>query len=143
MASALSDGVAEPSDEGATRRTRRGGAFFRSTHGTRRAVRVALSAGAKRLWKSRARKTSHSWGSLAPSCFRRQRPDRTPGPLGGNMLIRLALASLVVALVAAVIGFSRAAADFGDINRSVAYVLVLVFCVTLLLEAVTGRKPAS
>jgi uncharacterized membrane protein YtjA (UPF0391 family) len=59
------------------------------------------------------------------------------------MLIRLALASLVVALVAAVIGFSRAAADFGDINRAVAYVLVLVFCVTLLLEAVTGRKPAA
>ncbi len=59
------------------------------------------------------------------------------------MLIRLALASLVVALVAAVIGFSRAAADFGDINRSVAYVLVLIFCVTVLLEAVTGRKPAA
>jgi uncharacterized membrane protein YtjA (UPF0391 family) len=59
------------------------------------------------------------------------------------MLIRLALASLVVALVAAVIGFSRTAADFGEVNRSVAYVLVLVCCVTLLLEAVTGRKPAS
>ena len=59
------------------------------------------------------------------------------------MLIRLALASLVVALVAAVIGFSRAAADFGDIHRSVAYVLVLIFCVTVLLEAVTGRKPTA
>ena len=59
------------------------------------------------------------------------------------MLIRLALASLVVALVAAVIGFSRAAADFADINRSVAYVLVLVFCVVMLLEAVTGRKPVA
>lgn len=59
------------------------------------------------------------------------------------MLIRLALASLVVALVAAVIGFSRAAADFANINRSVAYVLVLVFCVSLLLEAITGRKPVA
>jgi len=59
------------------------------------------------------------------------------------MLIRLALASLVVALVAALIGFSRAAADFGDINRSVFYVLVLVLCVTVLLERVTGRRPAA
>jgi len=59
------------------------------------------------------------------------------------MLLRLALASLVVALVAALIGFSRAAADFGDVNRQVFYVLVLVLFVTLLLEAVTGRKPAA
>lgn len=59
------------------------------------------------------------------------------------MLIRLALASLIVALVAAVIGFSRAAAEFANINRSVAYVLILVFCVSLLLEAVTGRKPVA
>ena len=59
------------------------------------------------------------------------------------MLIRLAFASLVIALVAAVIGFSRAAADFANLNRPVFLVLLLVFCVTLLLEAGTGRSPAA
>src|SRR5688572_16041446 len=93
-ASALSDGAVEPSDEGATRRTETRWRLFSYKHGTRRAVRVALSAGAKRLWKSRARKVPAGRGTFAPSCFRRPHPDRTPGPLGGNMLIRLALASL-------------------------------------------------
>src|SRR5688500_20285767 len=69
-ASALSDGAAEPSDEGATRRTETRWRLFSYKHGTRRAVRVALSAGAKRLWKSRARRDSRRLGQIGRASWR-------------------------------------------------------------------------
>ena len=82
-ASALSDGAAEPSDEGATRRMRRGGAFFRTNMAL--AERCGLPCRPERSGSgSRGREGIPAGrGSFAPSCFRRLHPDRTPGPLGG------------------------------------------------------------
>jgi uncharacterized membrane protein YtjA (UPF0391 family) len=62
---------------------------------------------------------------------------------GGDTMLRWALAFLVLALIAAFLGFGGIAAASAGIAKTLFFIFLIIFAVTLILGLAAGKRIAS